>query len=515
MKRFLILVKKNLLRFIRNPKTIGFLILIPIIYYLLLGFIFGGIDFSDNTSSYEIGWIDNDTTRANYVMHPNYNLDYIYNITNEIDGINLINYSSIGNAKDASLDGTIISYVVFPDGFESYLENRSLVNIAFWNNDTSSSTNYSVIDFYISLVSTTANIFKFTYIPDSGTANTIIMNFDEYEYDGMLILNQDFLYGLDNDLNINMSYLFRNGTSISKNYYITGMVLSLTNNYFHILGANSNITIPEQYNYDILGSTQFTPISYDLYFLQTVSPAIQATIENIIVQVLSAVINNNPTEIEIDHEKKSIVGIVVNNITFSAPGYLLYGPMTILSFALVILTGEKKEGIYKRLSSTEVKNWEMILSSIVSNIMLVFMQFGIGALILSLFGWNPVVNSVFDALFGVILTIFLFSFLLLALAFAFAPVFKDPDSAGGGVWIIIIPLAMVSGIFVPLELFGEFMKNIAAWLPTRFAVVALQNILLNGQSLFYPETLINLGLLTLYSTIIFIIGIRAFNKFKK
>ena len=71
----MILVKKNFLRFIRNPKTIGFLILIPIIYYLLLGFIFGGIDFSDKTSSFEIGCVDNDTSTANYILHPNYNLD--------------------------------------------------------------------------------------------------------------------------------------------------------------------------------------------------------------------------------------------------------------------------------------------------------------------------------------------------------------------------------------------------------------------------------------------------------
>ncbi|MFX1408130.1 MAG: ABC transporter permease [Promethearchaeota archaeon] len=515
MSRFIVLVKKNLLRFIRNPKTIGFLIFIPILYYLILGFIFGGIDFSDTTATYNIGWVDNDNTTADYIQHPHYNLDYIFNITNDITGIQLLKYSSIVDAKDASLEGDIISYVVFPDGFESYLESRSFVDIAFWNNDSSSSANFSVIDFYISLVSTTAGIFKFTYIPDSATANTIITNFDDYEYDGMLILNQNFLFGLDNDLNVNMSYMFRNGTSISKNYYVIGTIQSLANNYFHILGAISNISIPEQYNNAIDNSTQFSSMSFDIYFLQTVSPAIQATVENIIVQVLSGVVNNNPAEIKINHEKRSTVGTVVNNITFSAPGYLLYGPMTILSFALIILTGEKKEGIYKRLSSTEVKNWELILSSIVSNIMLVFLQFGIGSFILSLFGWNPVVNSLFDMIFGIILTMFLFSFLLLALAFALAPVFKDPDSAGGGVWIIIIPLAMVSGIFVPLELFGDFMKNLAAWLPTRFAVVALQNILLNGQSLFYPETLINLGLLTLYSTIIFIIGIRAFNKFKK
>ncbi|MBD3198176.1 MAG: ABC transporter permease subunit [Candidatus Lokiarchaeota archaeon] len=200
-------------------------------------------------------------------------------------------------------------------------------------------------------------------------------------------------------------------------------------------------------------------------------------------------------------------------MTFSAPGYLLYGPMSILSFVLVVLTGEKKDGIFKRLSSTQVKNWEIILSNIFSSILLVFMQFLIGASILSIFGWNPQFASLFDLIFGVSITMFLFSFFLLALAFALAPVFKDPDTAGGGVWIIIIPLAMVSGIFVPIELFGEGMKAIASVLPTRFAVIALQNLLLNQHPIWYPETILNLGLLVIYSVIIFAIGIKLFNKF--
>ena len=514
MSRLIVLIKKNLMRFIRNPKTLGFLILIPVIYYSLLGLIFGGIDFSDTTTTYNIGWIDDDATNANYVIHPQFNLSYIYEVTDEINGINLVNYSSLEEAKQAALEGTITAYLYFPEGYESYLENRSFVKIAFWNNDTSTSANFSILDFYISLVSTTSHLFKFTYY-NKTEGNSILSNFNNYNYDGMLIINQNFLKGLDDSWDVNMSYLFRNGTSLSKNYYIAGTIQSLANNYFHILNATSNITIPVEYNYMIPNSTPFATLSFEIYFLQTVSPAVQATIENIFVQVLSSIINNNPLEIELPHEKKSTVGQVVNNITFSAPGYLLYGPMTILSFALVILTGEKKEGIYKRLASTEVTNWEIIISNIASNIILIFMQFGIGALILGLFGWSPIMYSLLDGIFGIILTMFLFSFLLLALALALAPVFKDPDSAGGGVWIIIIPLAMVSGIFVPIELFGETMKAIAAWLPTRFAVVALQNLLLNGLPLSHPDTLLNLGLLTLYSAIILVIGIKAFNKFKR
>ena len=47
MSRLFTLVKKNLLRFFRNPKTVGFLVLMPGVYYSLIGLIFG-ILYSEN-----------------------------------------------------------------------------------------------------------------------------------------------------------------------------------------------------------------------------------------------------------------------------------------------------------------------------------------------------------------------------------------------------------------------------------------------------------------------------------
>jgi ABC-type Na+ efflux pump permease subunit len=511
MKRLLVIIKKNLLRFIRNPKSLGFLILIPVMYYILLGFIFGGINFENGQqTTYYVGWIDNDTTKADYTRHPNYNLDEIFDILNETDALYLINYSSLENAKKAALDGKIDAYVYFPQGFEEYLENSSKIEIGFWNNDNLNSP--YIENLFAILKSSTQDMFKITNI--TANADNVLGNFNNYDYQSIVKVDEGFETSIANNENANITLLFRNATSVSKKFYINGTILSITNNYLHSFSSyTANATISNQ---TIINSKPYEPnIEYTISFLQSVSPAVKASIENIIAQTIDGVVNSNPAEIEIAYEVESAKGQEVNNITFSAPGYLLYGPMTILSFALVILTGEKKDGIYKRLSSTKVRNWEIILGNIISNIMLIFMQFGIGALILSFFGWNPVIASLIDAILGVIITMFIFSFFLLSLAFALAPVFKDPDSAGGGVWIIIIPLAMVSGIFVPIELFGEGMKAFAAWLPTRFAVVALQNLLLKGLPIFHIDTLIQWSLLILYSAIIFIIGVRSFNKFKQ
>ncbi|MHA1326223.1 MAG: ABC transporter permease [Promethearchaeota archaeon] len=225
--------------------------------------------------------------------------------------------------------------------------------------------------------------------------------------------------------------------------------------------------------------------------------------------------NSNPVEVPIEYDVKSTSVRIVNNITYSSPGYVLYGPLTILSYALIILTSEKKNGIFKRLDPTGVKNHEIILSNIISNILLIFIQFFIGVIILSLFGWNPIIYSSIDAILGIILTLLVFSFFVLSIAFALAPIFKDPETAAGGVWIIIIPLAMLSGVFVPVEVFGDVMQKIVSFLPLRFAVLVLQNLLLKGLPLTYPETIESLLSLLVVSTVILLIGIKFFNKFRR
>jgi len=503
MSRLFTLTKKNLLRFVKNPKTLGFLIIIPVLYYLILGAIFGGVATSDGTTTYNVGWVDLDDSNATLEY---YKLNTFYDIFKKnVSAINPIEFDSETSAQKAAESGDISSYVVFPQGFESLLENRSKLNIAFYNNDSTSSFEYSIAPFYSILETQFSDIFRIKNETENG--EDVLVNFNETIYDSMIIVKDGFLAGLDNNWQVNISYRYREFSEAKLQQALGILNYTLQMVY---QAKFANITIFDQL---INNADSFGAIDYDIYFPGDISPATKAVLSNTINQVIEQTVNADPFAIELNLEDKPFTGKVINEITYAAPGYLLYGPMSILSFVLVVLTGEKKDGIFKRLSSTQVKNWEIILSNIFSSILLIFMQFVIGAVILSVFGWSPAFASVFDFSIGIIITMFLFSFFLLALAFALAPVFKDPDTAGGGVWIIIIPLAMVSGIFVPIELFGEAMQNIASVLPTRFAVVALQNILLNSNSILHPDVLLSWGLLTLYSAIIFVIGIKLFNKF--
>ncbi|MGQ4875560.1 MAG: ABC transporter permease [Promethearchaeia archaeon] len=387
--RLTALIKKDLMRFFKNPKQIGFLIGIPIVYYIFMGLMLSNVSTAAENKEYSIGWVDDDTSTANHTLYPNYNLDVCYNTLNDLDNIKLEKFDSKDTASKAQINEEIIAFVYFPQGYEKSLEEAKVGN-------------------------------------------------------------------------------------------------------------------------------RTAPLKYEIYFLQSVSPSTKSIIEQLINSVMSKVINYdyaNP-DLDVSYESKSTVGHEVDALSYQAPGMILYAPMTILSFVLVIITGEKKDGIYKRLSSSEVRNWEIITSNTFVSIILVFMQFLIGVGVLYIFGWEPIIHSMFDAILGVFLVIFLFSLFILSLGFILAPVFKDPDTAGGGVWIIIIPLMMLTGIFFPIDFFSEEMKAVANVLPPRFAVIIMNDLLLKGLPVSNSQIVMNLIYLLIYSAVLFVIGIKAFNKFK-
>jgi len=470
-----------------------------------------------NGTVYSIGWIDDDSTISIDSLNPYTNVSNLYNLFDDVSSINLIQYNTKEEARQASLQGNIDAYVYFPEGFEESLDSRSFIQIGFLDNDTSSSINFSLEEFYeyMSSQSQILSGIKFHNITNSDII-TISNEINETGFqnsilDGILVINDGYDVGLDENRDVNMTLFYRGDTSLSKINTTIGTVRGYYYEYYY---PNST-SILSIFNNEISNTSQLGTIQYEIYFLQSVSISTKAIIQNIIASVIFNAINYNPNEIDIDLVVESAIGQEINQITFQSAGLLLYGPMTILSFALIVLTSEKKDGIYKRLSSSEVKNYEIILSSIFANIILIFMQFLIGVIIISLFGWNPIIASPIDAILGIILTIFLFSFFILALSFTLTPIFKDPDTAGGGVWIILIPLMMLSGIFFPLEIMGEGIQLIASVLPTRYAVLIMQDLLLNGLPLFSPSILINMLILTIYSVVLFIIGIFAFRKFKK
>jgi len=494
----------NLKTFVRDKKVLLFLIAIPILFYSMMGFVFGSGSFAQSVQ-YHVGFVNLNNSTYTDEEHPNFNLSLIYEILDEIESFTLHNYSTEEEANQAAKDDVIVAYMVFPEGFEDDLIRRSKTHIGWYNGDTSTHAWNNINWFFDALQN--MRDYQISNITDQDF-NTILNGLNDTDYDALLYIEDNFIdYTTNPSFASSMTYYFRNGTSRQKINISKEIIKGVAESVYS--GANIDIA-----DVNVTDAQIFDPPIIDIFFLQSISIQDRQIISGLIQQVLFGIINYNPSNIDIDIETESAQGRLVNNLTFGTPGYILYGSMTILSFSLAMITSMHKDGIFKRLTTTELTNRETIVGFLGTNIILTFFQTFLGIGILYLFGFDPIIYDLFNGILGVIITILLFSLTLSSLVLMLAPVFKTPEAAGGGVWIIILPLLMFSGGFFPVEYIGEDFTQIVYFLPTRLTVLSYQDILIKALPIFTPSIMINWMIQAIYITIFFLIGIKTFNKFK-
>lgn len=371
---------KNLKTIFRDKKSALFLILIPIMYYSLMGFVFGGNNSNNDTYIYRIGVVDLDDSEN---FNPFKNVDFIIDTINKTDNINLILFENNDSAFISLKNKKIDSYFIIPQDFELYI-NQTIPSL------------------------------------------------------------QD------------------------------------------------NIT---------------------LYFRDSTSDLTKSIVENMIIGIISGIVNYNPNSISIPYNQKTISGSEINNLTIGTPGYLMYGILSGLSSIVILLTMEKKEGLLKRLETSRMQPVDMLSGHLLSNTIVIFLQFVLGILVLSIWGFQPTYSDVFSLIFGLIVTVLLLSFFLNALGLVSAIIFKTPDAGAGGVWIILIPLMTFSGAFFPLEFVMPQFIPYVSWIPTRIVVLLFQDLMINAVSIFNIGIWVQFLWLILESLIFFLIGVKMYIKF--
>jgi ABC-type polysaccharide/polyol phosphate export permease len=136
-------------------------------------------------------------------------------------------------------------------------------------------------------------------------------------------------------------------------------------------------------------------------------------------------------------------------------------------------------------------NLDLLLGNLLVNLILVSIQIAVGLLIFYALGFNPFFNSIGSYIIGLILNTLVIGLFINGLALALTSVLKTPEAAGGGVWIVLIPMMMFSGVFFPLELMSPALAAAFAWLPTRMAVLCFQAIFVEGLSVLSTKFLTN------------------------
>lgn len=380
MAKWIDIAGKNLKTLFRDKKAAVFTILIPILFYCIMGLIFGSPSNTTTAYVYEIGWVDLDSSLS---YSPTKNVDFLYDQIGSLDAFTLKNYSTQQSAQTALQNKEIEAFIVFPEGYELYL----------------------------------------------------------------------------------------NGT-----------------------GSSS--------------SANFT-----LYYLESTSTVTKTIIGSTLVGIIDGIVNNNPSAVRISYDEQNVSGESINQLTQSAPGYLMYGILSALTSAVILITTEHKEGMLKRLESSQMQPKDMVFGHLLSNTVIILLQFCIGVAVLSLFGFNPNFNDILSLLLGTLVTVVLLSVFQNGLALVSSALLKTPESAGGGVWIILIPLMTFSGAFFPLEFIVPGIIPYVGWIPTRIAVVLFQDIFVNAVPIWETSILLNFLWLGLEGGLLVVIGTKLYRKF--
>ncbi len=335
---------------------------------------------------------------------------------------------------------------------------------------------------------------------------TAFQNISATKYDYLLVFNEGFEVNVEFGA-VNLSLYGRSGVNDTNHIIMAQTIKGVLDSV--IYGQNpSNLSILRS----TLEAADRPNPKYSVVFLQSTSDIIKNIVMATIRAFIENIINFNPNEITIEYEAKSNSVFVINSLTFSTPGYILYGAMNAISFAITLMCQEAKDGTLKRLQSTRVKNVEMVAGNMLSNTVVILLQFAFALFVLTQFGFNPYITNPVQYYLGVAISMLLFSYFINGLSVFFAPIFKSPEAAGGGVWVVILPLMMLSGVFFPIEFISPAFVDIMRYTPVRVAVVAFQALMIDGLPITDVKVWSNWLLLILYSSILFVGGILNYPK---
>ncbi len=231
---------------------------------------------------------------------------------------------------------------------------------------------------------------------------------------------------------------------------------------------------------------------------------VESVIGSIISQIVDEIISkyNNITRADIDTDQATN-SVELEVIDYMAPGFIIAGVLVCISQLASHFAEEKDKGTMKRLSTTPVSRRDLILSGMFSQLVVAAFQIMVMLLIATqVFGVYVHPDTNLILLFLIPL---LFCFTCLGIGLILASFMKSSSSTGL-VWLIILPLQFLGGVFtygVNLPL-GEY-------IPTTYANHAMRLIMTSGLTSWEA---IGLDVMVLFGTgIIFtVIGVLLFQR---
>ncbi len=404
MSKSIDIMVKNLKLFVRDRKVLLITLLVPIMFYTIMGVTFGSNTYSElNLSQYSLGFVNLDVNGEqayNPYQSAEFIIDTISSNETEQDSSNLFslekNYTitdengevdanaSVEAAEAAITAGNITTFITFDQGFQQRLNEKITILIGLYDNGTSDANPY---------------IGNLTRGLIENQQPYVVVNLSQSNFMGikedMNETDFDYLVSVNNDLNLTLFY--REGMLQENLDLFTYEFQTYCGTLLTHMDAHPAINITKR----LLEGVQVQPNpSYSMHFLQSVDPTTKSIMTQTVNGIISSVINFDATEITMNSTTENVQGVVLNAITTGAPGYYLYGMLAILSFATTILAQESKEGLLRRLKSTRMKDSQLLMGNFLANTVILLIQFGVATGVMALFGLNPYFHDIGTLILG-------------------------------------------------------------------------------------------------------------------
>ncbi len=156
------------------------------------------------------------------------------------------------------------------------------------------------------------------------------------------------------------------------------------------------------------------------------------------------------------------------------PGMTVFGLMILIPTAAAIIARDKERAIMPRLLTTPLQPWQFIAGYSLPYVPVLIIQIALYLGIASALGLNILGN------FGLVfLVLFVLGLACLALGMIWGTLIKVESQAHVS-WIVIVPMAMLSGAWFSTEGMNTVMRGIAKVFPPTYAISASQDIVSRG-----------------------------------
>lgn len=247
--------------------------------------------------------------------------------------------------------------------------------------------------------------------------------------------------------------------------------------------------------------------SGSLFATQAIPTIIQQTLARTVYGV-----QPNSTSGPIQIGSPSMVDVSkLTTFDYFAPGFFAFFAIFLIMTVAESFTVEREKGLLRRIRTTPTTSSEFIASQAFSNMIVAMIQVAIVLVVAFLVGYRPLGDATSFISAFIILSIF--SLCCVGFGLITATLAKSPGAATGIAFIFIMP-QMFLGTFVTIGL-SAIAREAGKFLPSYYVTDALTSLFLRGAPVTSPSILLDISVVTIYSTVVLILGIMLHGKYGK